>query len=480
MTLIDRARTRYKSLPPPLRRAVGRAAGILPQRLRFGGTFSRTASGIARCEGDPDEALRCQTALLRAQLLGARRQSPFWCETFGAAGIDEAAINADPHAALAGLPILTRQQVRATPEAMLTRPLAALDLVTTSGSSGMPLRFHLDRDRSVTEYAFLLDAWGRAGFRPGDGQAALRGFEIPGVDRRPWEYESGLRELRLSPFHMNDRWLPRYVEEIGRRRIRFLIGYPSAVEILARHVLRAGSTDFGRSIRGLMLTSETCLPHQVEILRRAFPEARLVSFYGQTEKALFAISDPDDPWLFRFNPIYGIAELVDAGGRRITTPGARGRIVGTGLRFRGMPFLRYDTDDEAELVELASARNGHRLAVRNISPRRLTEFLVGRDGELISNASLTIHSTAFDTMRTFMIEQDEPGRARIKAVPAEGHDAGTVRSFVEELGRRTGGTMVFELELVEDIPAGARGKRDWLRQRLDIAAWRDGTAAAVP
>lgn len=479
MTLIDRARTRYKSLPPPLRRAVGRAAGILPQRLRFGRTFSRTAAEIAHCEGNPEEALRCQIALLQAQFLGAGRQSPFWRDRFAAAGIDEAAIAADPHAALAALPILTRHEVRASPEAMLTRPLAALDLVTTSGSSGMPLRFHLDRDRSVTEYAFLIDAWRRAGFRPAEGQAVLRGFEIPEVDRQPWEYMSGLRELRLSPFHMNDRWLPHYVAEISRRRIRFLNGYPSAIEILSRHVIRAGCGDFGRSIRGIAPTSEPCHPHQVEILRRAFPEAAIVSFYGQTEKALFAISDPDDPRLFRFNPLYGIAELVDAGGRRITTPGAQGRIVGTGLRFRGMPFLRYDTDDAAELVELASPQNGYRLAVRNISPRRLTEFLIGRDGELISNASLTIHSLAFDTMRTFMIEQDEPGRARVKAVPAEGYDTGAVRSFVEELGRRTGGTLIFELQIVDEIPAGARGKRDWLRQGLDVSAYRDGTAAAA-
>jgi phenylacetate-CoA ligase len=473
MMLIDRARTRYKSLPAPLRRAVGRAAGILPQRVRFGRTFARTADEIARSRSAPGFVLQRQADLLTAQLVQAYRHSRFWRETFYTAGLDEAALCADPRGALGRLPILTKERLRDCTEDLLTRAPADLDLVTTSGSSGRPLRFYLDRDRSVTEFAFLLDAWAQVGFTAIEKRAALRGFEIPDVDRQPWEYEPGLRELRLSPFHMNDHWLPRLVSEISRRNIRFLHGYPSAIEILGRHVIRAGPAEFGPSIRGIILTSEAFYPHQADVLASAFPNARVLSFYGQSEKALFAISDPADPSLFRFNPLYGIAELIDADGRAITTPGMRGRIIGTGLRFHGMPFLRYDTDDEAELAELPSDNNGFRLAVRNMTSRWGQEFLIGRTGEIISTTALNIHSKAYESMRTFMIEQDRPGRATVKAVLAAGSTPGDAGAFVAEIGRKTGSNMVFDLEIVDDIPAGARGKRNWLRQNLDPAKYRD-------
>jgi phenylacetate-CoA ligase len=41
---------------------------------------------------------------------------------------------------------------------------------------------------------------------------------------------------------------------------------------------------------------------------------------------------------------------VDDGGGPVVEPGASGRIISTGLLFPGMPFIRYDTGDKAQLV----------------------------------------------------------------------------------------------------------------------------------
>jgi hypothetical protein len=98
----------------------------------------------------------------------------------------------------------------------------------------------------------------------------------------------------------------------------------------------------------------------------------------------FAVSDPTGPEIYRFNPLYGYTEMVDDDGRSVTEPGQSGRIVSTGLIFRGMPLLRYDTGDTAELIEVASAENGWRMAVGRITPKQGNEWLVGRTGVLIS------------------------------------------------------------------------------------------------
>lgn len=479
MRLVDRARTKYKGLPPPIRAIVGRIASIMPERVRYGERYWQVRLELRKSSRDAAFANARQAELLGAQIKRAAMASPHYGKKFAASGftVSELARNPANSESLTRLPLLTKDEVRAAPEALLTRPAAELDLVTTSGSSGVPLKFFLNRDRSVVEWAFLLDAWAQVGFRPSDKRAALRGFEIPHVDTQPWEYEVGLRELRLSPFHMNDRWLPRYVEEISRRAIHYLHGYPSAIEILARFVELEGLSTFGQTIRGIILTSEAVHSHQAALFARVFPAAKVLSFYGQSEKVLFATSDPDDPTLFWFNPLYGVCELVDEEGRIVTELGGMGRIIGTGLRFSGMPFIRYDTGDLGVLAQLPGAANGYRMGVRNITPRRGQEFLVGLNNEIISMSALNIHSDAYTTMRIFMIEQDRPGLATVKAVLAPGHDARAAEAFVNEIGRKTGESLRFTLEIVDEIPAGPRGKRNWIRQSLDVAALRGGAGS---
>lgn len=472
MGLIDRLRTRYKSLPAPVRAIVGRAAGLAPERLRFGGRYNSVRAEIVRASKDPEFAKSRQAELVMEQLIRCTTQSKHYRDIGVVNSLDTAASHSTALQFLAKMPVLSKEQVRAAPEAFLTKDKASLDIVTTSGSSGAPLTFYLDRDRSVIEWAFLLDAWSLIGFTPKDKRAALRGFEIPHVDEQPWEYEAGLRELRLSPFHMNDTWLPRYVEEITKRGIQFIHGYPSAIEILARFIEREGLGAFSGSIRGIILTSEAFYPHQADLFARVFSNAKTLSFYGLSEKVLFATSDVEDPTLFWFNPLYGVAELLDMENEAVVKVGQVGRIIGTGLQFKGMPFIRYDTGDMAELAELPGPSNGYSLGLRNIVPRRATDFLVGRDGELISMTALNIHSAAYSTMQSFLIEQDKPGEARVKAVLAPGHDATAVEAFVAEIGRKTGGNLKFTLEIVDDIPASARGKRNWIRQSLDIASLR--------
>lgn len=63
------------------------------------------------------------------------------------------------------------------------------------------------------------------------------------------------------------------------------------------------------------------------------------------------------------------------------------------------------------------------------------------------------------------------------AVLAAGHDARAAEAFVNEIGRKTGESLRFTLEIVDEIPAGPRGKRNWIRQSLDVAALRGGAGS---
>jgi phenylacetate-CoA ligase len=126
------------------------------------------------------------------------------------------------------VPVIDALTVRREASRLCCVPQRRLDSVTTVGSSGHPLPFFLDRDRSLKEYAFVMDLRDRAGCGPDDWRALFRGWHIPAEARLPFEVEPALRQ-RLSVFSMEPDHMARYAREIAQRDIRFLQGYPYAL-----------------------------------------------------------------------------------------------------------------------------------------------------------------------------------------------------------------------------------------------------------
>jgi phenylacetate-CoA ligase len=219
---------------------------------------------------------------------------------------------------------------------------------------------------------------------------------------------------------------------------------------------------------GVISISESLLQHQRQLIKKAFPGAAVMAHYGMSEKVAYAGELPRLPDHYEFEPLYGHTELLDDEGRSVTTPGHIGRIVATGFLSEGMPFVRYDTGDMAELVRLPSPENCFRLRVRGIRSRWGQEFLVARSGALMSIASINVHSPIYARIREFQFFQDTPGEATVRVVPLDGYAERDIRPFVEEIQRKVGAGVSFRLELCDAIAANTRGKRPFIEQKLSI------------
>ena len=205
--------------------------------------------------------------------------------------------------------------------------------------------------------------------------------------------------------------------------------------------------------------------------------------FTASEKAAFACALPDDPDLFAFDPLYGYTELLDENDAPVAAPGASGRIVSTGLLFPGMPFIRYDTGDSAELVALPNATNGYRLTVRGITPKHGTEYLMGRSGTLIAIKGIisNLQGTAYG-IREYQFYQDTPGKAVVRLVALSGAVI-DFSNYRDLLNRKLAGELQMVVEVVDHIATTPRGKRKFIDLRLDLAravANLQGARASVP
>ena len=464
MSPLDPLRGAYVVAPSWVRAAASHVLALAPTRALYGKTYRTWRESIASGRSDPNFAGLFARQALAEVLTSALQQSSFYTRRVTRR-------NVSPEEALAVLsefPVLTKEDVRDNAAEIAIVPLDRLSCVTTSGSSGSPLRVWLDRDRGVREQAFIHEVWARAGFRPGDARGVFRGVHIDHVDARPLQWEAALRELRCSPFHLTDEHMGRYAHELERRNIRYLHGYPSALAIFGSYLQRANEA-WRERVRGVFPISEPMYVDQWPRLSAAFPNAKLLPFYGLSEKVAFGEPAERPHGQYAMNPLYGWAELVDDEGKPLTDRGARGRLVSTGFLSRGMPLIRYDTGDVAELVAPALPENCWRLTVTGLTGRWQPEFLVSNAGALLSMTALNIHSPNYLSMVEFMFEQSEPGRATLRAVPAPCADRAAIEAYLDELRAKVGSGVEFELRIVETLPAGARGKRRFIDQKLDLS-----------
>ncbi len=415
-------------------------------------------------ENDADFVLAFQKKSLEKMIESCLSVNSYYSETFRMTLADRGFGIED----LKKLPILDKEDVRRATEQFLVRPRSELDEVSTSGSSGRPLKFYLDRDRSPKELAFVHHIWSRIGFRPDKHRrAVLRGVFLPNVDMKPWEYDPALNELRLSPFHLVPETMELYLRLIEEYKINFIHGYPSAITLLFNFA-KSKSWRLPASLIGILPISEVLFEYQRSIILQDFPGIKILSFYGQSEKVAIAGELADSSNVFEFEPLYGVAELVDENGGQVQVPGSRGRVIATGMLSWGMPFFRYDTGDTAELVEPGSRENCYRMRVREIRSRRAHEYIVGYNGALISFSAINLHSEYFADIQQFQLYQEEEGRVTIKVVAYPGQNLAKIRNFVGEIQSKVGNNVHFSLQVVDFLPPNPRGKRHFIEQKLPL------------
>jgi phenylacetate-CoA ligase len=472
MTWLDRARGAYVRSPPSVRRSLRPLMGLVPAKLKFGRTYRRWREDIARASADPAFAADQHLASLRALLAKAHAGSPFYRELIDKSLGAQFELSSVTPNDLRRLPILDKAALRAAGEAALAVPRHDVDWAETSGSNAeAPFGFYLDKSRSAREMAFVYDVWSGVGFCESDARVCLRGFGLDPNGRNIHDWDPALRELRLSVFPMTAQDAAIYLDLIDARGVQFIYGYASAIELFCRQMQVLGRAP-KRPIKGIMPISEPVFEHQRRLINSTLGNPPFACFYGLSEKVLFAEEMPGTPGVYEFNPLYGLAELVDDKGEPVTEMGREGRLIGTGFLSTGMPFIRYETGDFARLVQLPTPSNGQRLRVSDLTPRRKPNFLIARDGTRIVTTDLTPESShSLDGIAEFQFYQDQPGEVLIRYVLGAGGCPEDAERLAGELDRRCHDRLRFQVQPVTRIAAGRNGKRAFIDQRLDFVRY---------
>ena len=449
----------WENVPPLFKSTVGRVMGIIPPAYWLGQRFRDHCRFLQDSQWwSADRAQQYQLAKLRQVLTLAYQKTDFYHQAFDAIGF-----HPDDFESLEDiqqLPTIDKDIVIENIDEMCTRSIkrSDVDYGSTGGTSGTPLHFYFDANRSSIEYAYLTTSWKRVNYRLGMPMAVIRGRIVKARrDGLYHEYDPLLRHHYYSNFHMNEENMYRYLKHIECIGPCMLHGYPSSAHSFAKYILSMKLSP-PSNIKGVLLESENIYTDQVEDIEMAFG-VRAWASYGHSEKLVYA-AQCEKSRDYHVWPTYGYFELIGKNGKVVEEIGQEGEIIGTGFLNTVMPFVRYRTGDWATYGgNRCEACGREHTILKNIRGRWPQGGLIAIDGSVISMTALNVHDDTFENVREYQFVQSIPGEVTLLVIPINTLSEDNQRRIIANMTKRLQGQIVLKLETRKELVKTALGKQ---------------------
>lgn len=428
--------------------SLGRA-GELAQ-LRYLREYERTQFLSA------DELRALQWQRLRTLLRHAYTECPFYRARFDRAGLTPDDLRGLED--LRALPILEKRDMQEQGGDMVARNWPRGDLIAnqTGGSTGAPVSFYLSKARKCSRAAATLRHNRWAGWRVGDRAAVIWGAPR---DRPPDTWRARLRgallrePLWLDTANVTEASLTEFHTALLRYQPRIIQAYARSAVLFARYVHAQGLTP--HRPHGLITSAEVLEADERRLLEDVFG-CPVFNRYGCREVSVIASECPAHSGLHVMaEGLY--LEIETPRGR--AAPGEMGTILVTDLLNHAMPLIRYRIGDLGAWAagECSCGRGLPRL---ERVAGRVTDFLVGCDGRLVSGVYLATYVVAQrPSLGQVQIHQHQAGTVTYRIKPGRDFNRESDIAYLQQETRRyLGAEAKIDSEVVEELPAEPSGK----------------------
>ncbi len=449
----------YDRLPQGTRNFVGAAYRRLPRRIRYGRAYGEFRELADEAPGWSESDIReYQLRELRRTLVNAASYCPFYTRSFAKAGFrPDAMLSLDD---FVGCPSLTKSDIQRHFDELTSTGIADSQklYITTGGSTGVPVGFHLQKGVSrPKEQAFLEANWRRAGYFDKARLALIRGHVTDSQARgNIIAYDATRDWLMLSSYHLTDERIPEYLEALEQFEPDFLNIYPSSALQLAEYLQRHDQR-WRTPLTGVLCGSEQLTLSQKRLLEGVF-QCRVLRWYGHAERVVLACEGAQSELAY-FWPHYGYVEFgePDEDGLR--------EVIGTMFHNMAMPLVRYRTGDFVRLAKPDARREFAWPAVEEVAGRG-QEFLVTGTGRRISLTAFNMHDDIFDGLYAVQFFQPEPGVAEFRYIPSPEFHSSRLAQIESGILRKLGDDFRLVMRQVAEVEKTPRGKHSWLISKL--------------
>ncbi len=318
----------------------------------------------------------------------------------------------------------------------------------TSGTTGTSLDIWMTRETVKYWYALAEARWRRwYGVARKDRWAILGGQLVAPIRQSSppfWVWNAGLNQLYMSSYHLAPRHMKHYIQALKDHRVRYMVGYSSALYTLAQWIVREHRTAVPMDV--VITNAEPLYEHQKETISEAFG-CRVMETYGMAEMVA-AASECSSGSLHQW-PEAGVTEQVG------DYPNADFHdLVCTGLVNVDMPLIRYRVGDSGTLSN-SVCDCGRKLPVLGKIEGRIDDLLLTADGRDVGRLDPVFKDAA--GIAEAQIIQKSLNNISVRFVPAPGFEDRVKQKIADRIRERMGKVDV-AFQVVDEIPRTVAGK----------------------
>lgn len=359
------------------------------------------------------------------------------------------------------LPFIDKETVKNNYDDMIakTYPKNKTFVVTTGGTSGEPMQFLQSKNVWSKELAFVNNYFSRYGYSSNMLKASFRGGKFNELRENIfWKYNPISNEIHFSPFYINSKTIYRYIDQLNKIKPRFLHGYPSSIFALIENMKNA-DLKLNYDLKAVFLISENFSKDDINYICNFF-NCKVTSFFGHSERLIFAPLNSKDHNSYEINKRYGLSELIDKDKQSIYESDKMGELIGTSFDNYAMPLIRYKTND---FTSYSDFENG---TLNLIQGRWNREYLSGKDGLKLTLTALNMHSDIFENVLSYQFFQDEIGKVKLLIVPKKNYSREDGVKILKALDEKGGHALEFDIKIIDSPFLTERGKMKKLIKNL--------------
>lgn len=264
---------------------------------------------------------------------------------------------------------------------------------TTGGTGRNPTTILLSNELYGIEWAHVHHIWSFVGYeRKKHLKLTLRGKSLK--SDKLVEYNPIYNELVVDTFKIKESNFVQLLKELKKYDIKYIHGYPSLIK---EYMVYFSKFNYKPNIKGIFLTSEGATIEDKSKMQDFF-NCKVLSFYGQTERALIA-ADFESNDMHKVYTSYGYPRVVD------------GELVITSFVNRALPLINYKIGDGAEIIE-----DNQNIYLKNLKGRWGKDFIYLDENKKISTTAINLHSKIQDEIVFYQIHQKEIAKIEIRVL----------------------------------------------------------------
>lgn len=359
------------------------------------------------------------------------------------------------------IPILTKEIINENYNDLISKDYKRFksQYRKTGGTTGVPLKYLSDLKSWSLHWALKYRAWEWGGYKVGMPIGIMGGASIipntkTSFKRKIWNKINGFYPMPVS--HVTNEDLLLYANQIEKKEIKFLRGYPSSISNFAEFCIENA---IHLNLDSVITTAEVLQDQYKKTINKAF-NCVIIDTYGCADGGGNANTCECDLG-FHISFEASIWEICNKEGVYVGDKEI-GELTLTSLTNFSMPMIRYQPGDLIEnSINYEICKCGRTLPRIKRIYGRTTDILKFSNGRAIGGPALTLLFRHFDIIN-YQIVQNSLTSLDVNIIPSKNFDDGQLKEINNIMSHHCGDDVEIRINIKESILLPKSGKHRFI------------------